>query len=37
VSAHASRASVATMKREVLPLLCQTAGAIEADRNAGSW
>jgi IclR family transcriptional regulator, pca regulon regulatory protein len=37
VSAHASHASVATMKREFLPLLSQAADAIEADRNAGGW
>jgi IclR family transcriptional regulator, pca regulon regulatory protein len=35
VSAHASRVSLTVMKREFLPLLCRTVGAIEADRNAG--
>ena len=36
VSVHASRASAAALRRDVLPLALQTAAAIEADlRGAG--
>jgi IclR family pca regulon transcriptional regulator len=34
VSAHASRVSMAALREEILPVLLQTAGQIEADLRA---
>jgi len=34
VSAHASRVSMAALRAEILPVLLQTAGQIEADLHA---